>query len=236
MVDPEQMAVMRRIFRMVGVEGTSLYGVRERLGEDGVPSPTGKPLWDLQSIRKMLMRDLYRPHTHEELRGIVGPEVLAGLDPGKRYGVYWFGEVAETRKRASENGPAGRVYRRRYTTKVRPVEERIGVPVPDSGIPREWVDAARGNLSKNRKPANAGRRFWDLSAGILRCAACGRAMSPARQEEGTSTTPAARDRTGRIRAATRRNSTPRRGWRRRCGGRCPPSYPTPRSCAPASTR
>ena len=70
------------------------------------------------------------------------------------------------------------MYRHRYTTKVRPVEERIGVPVPDSGIPREWVDAARRNLSKNRRAANAGRRFWDLSAGILRCAGCGRAMSP----------------------------------------------------------
>ena len=177
-VEPERMAVMCRIFRMVGVEGMSLYGVRERLGEEGIPSPTGKPLWDLQSIRKMLGRDLYRPHTHEEMRRIVSPEVLAGLDPKKRYGVYWFGEVAETRKRVSENGPGGRVYRHRYATKVRPVEERIGVPVPDSGIPREWVDAARRNLSNNRRAANAGRRFWDLSAGILRCAGCGRAMSP----------------------------------------------------------
>jgi site-specific DNA recombinase len=70
------------------------------------------------------------------------------------------------------------VYRHRYTTKVRPVEERIGVPVPDSGIPREWVDAARRNLSNNRQAANAGRRLLDLSAGILRCAGCGRAMSP----------------------------------------------------------
>jgi hypothetical protein len=112
------------------------------------------------------------------MRRIVSPEVLAGLDPKKRYGVYWYGEVAETRKRVSENGPGGRVYRHRYTTKVRPVEERIGVPVPDSGIPREWVDAARLNLSKNRRAANAGRRFWDLSAGIVRCAGCGRAMSP----------------------------------------------------------
>ena len=177
-VDAERMAVMRRLFRMVGVEGMSLYGVQLALREDGIPSPTGKPLWDLQSIRKMLLRDLYRPHTHDELRRIVSAEVLAGLDLEQRYGVYWFGEHAETRKRVSENGPEGRVYRHRYTTKVRPVEERIGVPVPDSGIPREWVDAARRNLSKNRKPANAGRRFWTLSAGLLRCAECGRAMSP----------------------------------------------------------
>lgn len=69
------------------------------------------------------------------------------------------------------------MYRHRYTTRVRPVAERIVVPVPDSGIPRKWVDAARANLDKNRRPANAGRRSWDLFAGILRCSECARAMS-----------------------------------------------------------
>jgi hypothetical protein len=77
-----------------------------------------------------------------------------------------------------EYGEDGRVYRYRYTSGVRPVADRIGVPVPDSGIPREWVDGARATLKNNRRPANAGRRFWDLSAGILRCSECGRAMSP----------------------------------------------------------
>lgn len=92
--------------------------------------------------------------------------------------MYWFGEHANTRKRISESGEGRRVYRYRYTSSTRPVAERIGVPVPDSGIPREWVDAARANLEENRRAANAGRRFWDLSAGILRCSECGRAMSP----------------------------------------------------------
>ncbi len=132
----------------------------------------------LQSIRKLLKRDPYRPHTYLEMREIVGPDVLARLEPGGKYGVYWFGERAETRKRVSESGEGGRVYRHRYTSKVRPVADRIGVPVPDSGTPREWVDAARANLEASRRPANAGRRFWDLSAGILRCSECGRAMSP----------------------------------------------------------
>ncbi len=61
--------------------------------------------------------------------------------------------------------------------KERAPEDRIGVPVPNSGIPREWVDAARENLKNNRRPANAGRRDWELSGGALRCAECGRAMS-----------------------------------------------------------
>src|SRR5215213_10252747 len=51
------------------------------------------------------------------------------------------------------------------------------MPVPGSGIPREWVDAAREALKYNRRPARAGHREWELSSGILRCAECGRAMS-----------------------------------------------------------
>jgi site-specific DNA recombinase len=50
------------------------------------------------------------------------------------------------------------------------------VPVPDSGVPREWVDAAREAIKDNRKCFNAGRRFWELSGGILRCGECGWTM------------------------------------------------------------
>jgi hypothetical protein len=58
-----QMAVMRRIFYVAGVEGRGLCAIRKQLIEDGMPSPAGKAQWDLQSIRKLLKRDLYRPHT-----------------------------------------------------------------------------------------------------------------------------------------------------------------------------
>ncbi|MDP8974151.1 MAG: zinc ribbon domain-containing protein, partial [Actinomycetota bacterium] len=50
------------------------------------------------------------------------------------------------------------------------------IPVPDSGIPREWVDRARAAIADNRRPSSAGLRFWELSGGILRCRTCGRAM------------------------------------------------------------
>ena len=52
------------------------------------------------------------------------------------------------------------------------------VPVPDSGVPREWVDAARDAIRDNRKHSNAGRRFWELSGGLLRCGECSRSMHP----------------------------------------------------------
>jgi site-specific DNA recombinase len=235
-VNLRQMAVVRRIFRIVGVEGMSLYAVREQLREDGVPSPTGKPQWDQQSIRKLLQRDLYKPHTYAEMREIVTPEVLAGLHTGTRYGVFWFGERAETRKRVSENGAGGRMYRHRYTSKVRPVEERIGVPVPDGGIPREWVDAVSRNLANNRRAANAGRRFWDIFAGILRCAECGRAMSP-RTAGGRYFYYACAIGPNRAHSGCSANKFhPAVELRGGCGGRYRPSYPTPKSSAPGWTK
>jgi site-specific DNA recombinase len=176
-IDPEQMAVMRRIFYMAGVERRSLCAIRDQLSQDGVQSPTGKPVWDVQGLRKLILRDLYKPHTNEELREAgVSEDVLARCDHSASFGLYYFGERQERRKRVSENGPSGREYRYRYSSSTRPPEERVAVPVVDSGIPRVWVDAARANLKNNRRPANAGRRFWDLSGGVLRCAQCGRAM------------------------------------------------------------
>ena len=48
--------------------------------------------------------------------------------------------------------------------------------MPESGIPREWVDVARAAVKDNRRSSNAGRRSWELSGGIMRCGACGHAM------------------------------------------------------------
>ena len=126
------------------MERRSLCAIRDQLSQDGVPSPTGKPVWDVQGLRKLILRDLYKPHTYEELREArVSEDVLARCDPSASFGLYYFGERQERRKRVSENGPSGREYRYRYSSSTRPPEERIAVPVVDSGIPRVWVDAAR---------------------------------------------------------------------------------------------
>ena len=93
--------------------------------------------------------------------------LAARLDPEARYGVWWSGRRAFERKLVSKNGPEGRRYKYSYKVKERAPEDRIGVPVPDSGIPREWVDAAREALKNNRRPARAGDREWELSGGLL---------------------------------------------------------------------
>jgi site-specific DNA recombinase len=49
----------------------------------------------------------------------------------------------------------------------------VAVPVPDSGVQREWVDLAREMIKENRVPSAAGRRVWELSGGITKCGECG---------------------------------------------------------------
>ena len=58
-----------------------------------------------------------------------------------------------------------------------PKEEWVAVPMPDAGVPKAWVDAAREALTKNERPSFSSERFWELSGGIVRCGFCGWAMA-----------------------------------------------------------
>jgi len=84
--------------------------------------------------------------------------------------VWWSGRRAFERKLVSKNGPDGRSYEYRYKVKERLPEDRLGLPVPDSGIPREWVDAAREALKNNRRPlARRTPRVGTLGRDITLC-------------------------------------------------------------------
>src|SRR5215203_6240176 len=104
------------------------------------------------------------------------PEVAGRLDKNKRYDVWWFNRERISRKQIAESSPNGRLYRKTAKTTAKPKEEWIAVPVPDSGIPREVVDAAREAIATNRRTSSNGDRFWELSGGILSCSACGLCM------------------------------------------------------------
>src|SRR5829696_4666738 len=176
-VDEEKMAVVRRIFRMVGVEGQTIFAAKRMLDAAGVPTATGKPRWSSSMIRDIISNDVYRPHSFEEVEPLVSQEVAARLDPQQSYGLWKWGIYRHIRSQVSEVGSDGtRVYRTQQRRVARPEEEWVYVPVPDSGVPREWVDAAREAIKDNRKCFNAGRRFWELSGGILRCGECGWTM------------------------------------------------------------
>ena len=175
-VDEATISTVRRIFRMVGLEGSSLRKVKQRFEIEALPTPAGKKFWSETFIREVIKDDVYRPHSFEEVQALVTPKVAARLSPDKSHGIWWFNRQRHTFKQIVENTPEGKVYRKQKKTVDKPRNEWIAVPVPDAGVPRELVDAARAVIKNNRGPSSAGRRFWELSGGLLYCGGCGRQM------------------------------------------------------------
>lgn len=176
-IDEAQMQVVRRIFAMA-IEGMSFKAIKHVFEREGIPTPQGAEFWDRAFFRRCIMDDVYRPHSFEEIAAAVSPEVAARLDPDQRYGLWWFNRRGVRAKQVSEPSENGRRYRTKYSWHHKPVEEWIAVPIHDSGIPRTTVDAARAGIEDQRTPSSAGRRFWELSGGILLCSDCGRRMTP----------------------------------------------------------
>jgi site-specific DNA recombinase len=146
--------------------------VRKTLEAEGVPTPGGARYWTQVFIRSAILEDAYRPYAYEEVERLVTPEVSAPLDPNQSYDIFWHNTKRNTYKRVSETGSNGKSYHKKRKVTPKPREEWIAVPVPNSGIPREWVDAARNEIKDNRKSPSTSGRFWELSGGLLRCGHC----------------------------------------------------------------
>jgi site-specific DNA recombinase len=173
-VDEEQMQVIKRIFREVGAEGRTMYTVKAELDREGVAPPLRGKFWSLKYIRDRINDDAYKPHSYSEVSALVSPEVCVRLDPSKNYGVWWFNRRRHETRHVAESGPDGeRRYRRQSRVREKPRSEWIAVPVPDPGIPREWVDAAREAIKDNARPSANANRIWELSSGVLVCGECG---------------------------------------------------------------
>jgi site-specific DNA recombinase len=129
-VDEETMPTVRRIVRMVGAKGRTLNGIKRTLEREGVPTPSGGGrLWAGKVLRSLILDDTYRPQPVEELRAMVDAgqmtaEVFGRLDPGKRYGVWWFNRWRTRRTHVAEAGTNGeRPYKTRSRYVYRPREE-----------------------------------------------------------------------------------------------------------------
>jgi site-specific DNA recombinase len=173
-IDEERMAIVRRIVRMIGADGATLYAVKRTLEREGVPTPNGLKFWAAKVLRLYVMDDVYRPHSHEELRAMVeagqmSAEVFGRLDPQKRYGIWWFNRRCTRRTQVSEAGPGGeRSYKKKSRYVYRPREEWVAIPVPDSGISPQLVDLAREAIRDNsppRRPGGACGSFPAASSG-----------------------------------------------------------------------
>jgi site-specific DNA recombinase len=96
-VDEDTMSVVRRIFDLVAA-GSTLYSVVEILERDGVPSPrAGKyntsGRWSEPMIRRIILSDVYKPHSHPEVTTLVTPEVASRLDDSQSYGLWHYAGI-----------------------------------------------------------------------------------------------------------------------------------------------
>jgi hypothetical protein len=209
----------------------------------------GSRFWREKAIREYLKEDVYKPHTHEEIiamveAGQMSASVAAGLDEAKCYGIWWFNRRrTKTMQVAKSTKNGERTYTKKTSCVERPKEEWIAVPVPDSGIRREWVDAAREAIKDNTQISTAGHRVWELSGGTTCCATCGwnimvhsvTAPRLAGQGDSATTAAASTTRTAR-RAALTRSATGQRRWRGACEILSPPCSKTLIACGPGSKR
>jgi hypothetical protein len=141
-VDEERMRVVRRIFREVA-EGSALRAIKLALEAEGVPTPRGGGFWDRFFFRNCVLDDVYRPHSFEEVAAVVSPEVAGRLDLTRSYGLWWFNRRKMTSRPVSEASEGGRRYGRKYSSHIKPKEEWIAVPVPDS-VSRASLRTRRG--------------------------------------------------------------------------------------------
>ena len=183
-VDEEQMRTVRRIFEMVA-RGESFYALIKAFEREGVRSPTGRERWNRPTLRNLILSDLYRPHTVEEVAQLVTHEIAEALDPDKFYGIAYYGKKQITKRQISEIAGSERRYQQRIKTQMRDRERWLAVPVPNSGLPRELVDAARTSIKDNHRPPRSGYRSWEL-AGLLRCSQCGCKMHAKTSSGGRS--------------------------------------------------
>jgi site-specific DNA recombinase len=172
-VDEGQMRIVRMVFSMLGDEGMTLYGARKRLMKDAIPTPSGKKIWHQSYLRRMILDDIYRPHTYSEVCSLVSEEVASTLDASLSYGIFSYDRRSQKKtvdkaKPPKQNGD----YRYSYEVSEKPRASWLAIPVPDAGIERALVDRARSQIKDNVRSSKASNRVWEASGGILRCAQC----------------------------------------------------------------
>src|ERR687890_521386 len=99
--EPE-MRIVEKIFSMAA-SGMGPKAMQTRLYAEGIPSPTGKAMWPHRVLKaQLILNDLYKPHSVEEITALVPPEVAKRLDPSKSYGIWWYNRRSVRKKQASE--------------------------------------------------------------------------------------------------------------------------------------
>lgn len=223
-VNESEAEVVRLIFRLMGEQKLNLYAVSKLLEESGIPAPGGGKKWYGTTIREMLKEDCYKPHTYSEMSKLVSAEVATSLDPEDRHGVFYYGRRRHISRPVAEQGGDGQKrYRRTQKISYRPRHEWIAVPVPDIGVPREHLEAARRAVANNSNPpplvigSGSFRGACSCAEGAGGgCPQIGGPTPPAKSESTSTTDVLSAGSRGSRRARTKERSG-RRGWRPGCG-------------------
>jgi hypothetical protein len=155
--------------------GSSVNGARTALEAAKVSPPRGVH-WQRTFIRECIFDDVCKPHSFEEVAALASPQVASRLDPERSYGIWWYNRRDAQRTRvfddtlvASDATLPARAPPRSHARSGSPY------PFPTPAFPgMTW--SVHAKPSGTTSSSSAGRRFWELSGGIFRCAECGRAL------------------------------------------------------------
>ena len=157
-IDPVKAAIVQQIFAWYTDPHSpaSLYMVAKRLSDDHIPTPTGKPRWNVASIRGILR----------------SPAYVGRACTGRS-------QCVPAQRRKSALAPVGSGQSQRPA----PAEEWIAIAVPPI-ISQETFDLAQARLEQNKQMARRNNTSHDyLLRGLVSCGGCklsclGRSLQP----------------------------------------------------------
>jgi site-specific DNA recombinase len=149
-IDELQAQIVREVFDRYVEDGASIGEIARWLTERGVPTRTGKAVWDRSTIWAMLRNPAYR-----------GQAAFGKTKTAERHGA----PTRTTRQRGERRG------RRpvRYDT---PVENWTLIPVP-AIVSEETFELAQARLEDNKRFARRNTKELTLLQGVLVCRECG---------------------------------------------------------------
>jgi site-specific DNA recombinase len=149
-IDELEAQVVRDVFARYADDGTSIGDLARWLTACGVPTKTGKAVWDRSTIWAMLRNPAYR-----------GQAAFGKTKTAERHG----GPTRTTRARGERHG-------RRLTRQDQPAEKWTFIPVPPL-ITEQTFELAQARLVENARFSRRNTKELTLLQGVLVCRECG---------------------------------------------------------------
>ena len=149
-IDDVQAQVVREVFARYVDDGASIGELARWLTGRGVPTRTGKPVWDRSTIWAMLRNPAYR-----------GQAAFGKTKTAERHGA----PTRTTRQRAERHG-------RRPVRHDQPAENWTLIPVAPL-VSDEMFELAQARLEDNKRFSRRNTKELTLLQGVLVCRECG---------------------------------------------------------------